>query len=85
MKRVWKSHGTRIMGYVVAILGAAVAFRDRITALWFSDRGDQIFMLLVDIASYMLIGAGAIIVRRGYTNSRVKGEKAFRPGETPPQ
>lgn len=80
---LWRDHGTKVMGYLVAVLGALTAFKDRIAFLWWSDRGDQVFFLLVDIASYLIIGAGAIIIRRGYTNSRREGEEAWRPGDDP--
>lgn len=79
---LWRHHGTKIMGWLVAILGAMTAFKDRFAAIWWSDRGDQIYFLIVDVASYLLIGAGAIIIRRGYSNSRREGEQPFIPGES---
>lgn len=72
------------MGWLVAFLGAATAFKDRFAAIFFTDRGDQIFFLLTDVASYLLIGAGAVIIRRGYTNSRREGEGPWRPGDEAP-
>lgn len=83
LSRLWRDHGTKIAGWLVAILGALTAFADRITELFFDDRGAAIFRLAVDIASYLIIGAGAIIIRRGYTNSRREGEEAWRPGDDP--
>lgn len=80
MRALWRSHGTRIMGWVVAFLGAIHVFDDQIMELWFSPRGDQIFKLVVNITDYMLLGAGAVIVRRGYTNARREGETPFTPG-----
>lgn len=77
----WNDHGTKIMGWLVAVLGALTAFADRFKELFWSERGDLIFQLVVDIASYLLIGAGAVIIRRGYTNKRRDGEKPFTPGE----
>jgi hypothetical protein len=79
---LWEHHGTKIMGWLVAVLGALTAFADRFKELFWTDRGDLIFQLIVDIASYLLIGAGAVIIRRGYTNKRRAGETPFRPGET---
>lgn len=81
IKRHWDRSGTKIMGGVVAILGALSAFDTDFKALFWSDRGDQIFSLVVKVANYLLIGAGAIIIRRGYTNTRRAGETPFRPGE----
>lgn len=84
MKHLWRHHGTKIMGWAVAVLGALSAFDTDIKALWWEDRGDQIFSLIVKVANYLLIGAGAIIVRRGYNNSRRSGEAPFTPGIDPP-
>lgn len=80
-KSLWTHHGTKLMGYAVALLGALSAFDTDFKALFWSDRGDQIFSLVVKVANYLLIGAGAIIIRRGYTNTRRAGETPFRPGE----
>ncbi len=79
---LWAEHGTKVMGYLVAVLGALTAFADRFKALFWSDRGDLIFQLTVDVASYLIIGAGAIIIRRGYSNKRREGETPFVPGES---
>jgi hypothetical protein len=78
---LWAEHGTKIMGVLVACLGALTAFADRFKALWWTDRGDLIFQLVVDVASYLIIGAGAIIIRRGYSNARRPGETPYVPGE----
>ncbi len=82
VKRQWTANGTKIMGYLVALLGALSAFDTDFKALFWSDRGDQIFSLVVKVANYLLIGAGAIIIRRGYTNTRRAGEAPFTPGES---
>ncbi len=81
MGRMWNNHGTKIMGWFVAILGAMTAFADDITALWWDDRGDLKYQLCVKVANYLLVGAGAIIIRRGYSNTRRAGEKPVTPGE----
>jgi hypothetical protein len=78
---LWRSHGTRIMGWVVAILGALQVFEDQAMVLWWSDRGDLLFEFWVDVSNYMLMGAGAVIIRRGYTNARREGETPVVPGE----
>lgn len=81
---LWTSHGTRIMGVLVAVLGALHVFDDQIMELWFTPRGDQIFKLCVDITDYMIMGAGAVIIRRGYTNARREGEGPVVPGDPQP-
>ncbi len=81
-KSLWTNHATKILGYLVAVLGALSAFDTDFKALFWSDRGDQIFSLVVKVANYLLIGAGAIIIRRGYTNTRRAGETPFTPGES---
>lgn len=84
LANLWREHATKLMGWVVACIGALTAFADRFKVLFWSDRGDLIFQLVVDVASYLLIGAGAIIIRRGYTNTRRAGEAPITPGVEPP-
>ncbi len=81
MKKLWTNHGTKVMGYAVAILGALQVFEDQAMVLWWSDRGDLLFEFWVDVSNYLLMGAGAVIIRRGYTNARREGETPFVPGE----
>ena len=84
MRDFWRSHGTRIMGWAVAILSALHVFDDQATELWWSDRGDLLFKFWVDVTDYLLLGAGAIIIRRGYTNARRAEEAPITPGIDPP-
>ncbi len=79
----WADHGTKLMGWAVAALGALTAFADRFKVLFWTERGDMLFQLFVDIASYLLIGAGAVIIRRGYSNTRRAEETPYVPGEAP--
>lgn len=81
---LWRSSGTRIMGWAVAILGALQVFEDQAMVLWWSTRGDLLFEFWVDVSNYLLMGAGAVIIRRGYTNARRAGEEPIVPGEQVP-
>lgn len=83
VRSVWRNHGTKLMGVLVAVLGGLSAFESDFTQLWWDDRGDMKFRLFVKFSQYLLVGAGAILIRRGYTNSRMAGETPYRPGEEP--
>lgn len=68
----WAAHGTKALGWFTGVVGGIVAFQDQIMEIWFDERGDKIFKLLVGIMAYMVMGAGAAIVKRGYTNTAVQ-------------
>jgi hypothetical protein len=68
MKKLWKEHGTKILGAVVITLGAVGSAEAQIKML-LPERGGITFDLLMNILNYLFIGAGAAVIRRGFTNS----------------
>lgn len=68
-KRKWNVDGTKILGTVVLLLGLVKVSATQFHQL-LSDEWDIIFDIAVNSIDYLFVGAGAVIIKRGYTNTK---------------
>jgi len=73
MGKLWRDNGTKILGIMVVVLGTLGAASPQIHEL-LPPKGDTVFDLLMAALNYLFIGAGAAVIRRGFTNSAASND-----------
>lgn len=70
MNKFWKKHGTKVLGFLVMLVSFIATQKEKITP-HLSPSGAFWFELAMSFYDYSMLGAGALIMKRGWTNSKV--------------